>query len=87
MIIRMRTTITIEEHLLREAKAEALRTNRTLGELVSEGLRTVLGRRGKSDRQPHASLVTFKGSGVLPGIDLDDSQELLARMESSDASP
>jgi hypothetical protein len=81
----MRTTITIDDHLLREAKAEALRTNRTLGEVVSEGLRSVLGRRRKSDRQPRASLITFKGSGMLPGIDLDDSGELLTRLESPDA--
>jgi hypothetical protein len=77
----MRTTITIDDHLLREAKAEALRTNRTLGDIVAEGLRSVLGRREKKNRQPRASLVTFKGSGVLPGIDLDDSAELLSRME------
>jgi hypothetical protein len=78
----MRTTVTIDDHLLREAKAEALRTNRTLGEIVAEGLRSVLGRRGTSNRQSRASLITFKGSGVLPGIDLDDSAELLTRMES-----
>jgi hypothetical protein len=78
----MRTTITIDDHLLQEAKAEALRTNRTLGEIVAEGLQSVLGRREKPNRQPRTSLVTFKGSGVLPGIDLDDSAELLSRMES-----
>jgi hypothetical protein len=82
----MRTTITIDDHLLREAKHEAARTNRTLGELVSDGLRSVLGRRGKSDREPRFSMITFKGSGVLPGIDLDDSADLLARMENPDAS-
>jgi hypothetical protein len=81
----MRTTIRIDDQLLREAKEEAVRMNRTLGEMVSEGLRSVLRRRGKSDRQPHASLVTFKGSGLLPGIDLDDSADLLTRIESSDA--
>jgi hypothetical protein len=82
----MRTTITIDDHLLREAKKEALRTNRTLGEIVSEGLRSVLGRRGKSDNTPRMSLVTFKGTGVFPGIDLDDSADLLSRMENPDAS-
>ena len=81
----MRTTITIEDHLFRKAKEEAVRTNRTLGEIISEGLRSVLGQRGKSDRQPRVSLVTFKGSGVLPGIDLDDSGDLLTQMERSDA--
>jgi hypothetical protein len=82
----MRTTITIDDQLLREAKAEAARSNRTLGEIVSDGLRSVLGHRGKPGRQPRTSLVTFKGSGVLPGIDLDDTADLLTRMESPDDS-
>jgi hypothetical protein len=82
----MRTTITIEDHLLKQAKEEAARTNRTLGEIVTEGLRSVLGRRGRSNRQTPVHLVTFKGSGMLPGVDLDDSDDLLTRMENPDAS-
>jgi hypothetical protein len=36
-----------------------------------------------SDRRRRTSLVTFKGSGVLPGVNLDNSADLLARMENT----
>jgi hypothetical protein len=77
----MRTTITIEDHLLQKAKEEAARTNRTLGELVAEGIRSVLKHPKKKSRVSSTSLPTFKGSGLKPGVDLDNGAGLLSLLE------
>jgi len=56
-------------------------TNQTFVNPISKGFRAILGRLVKPHR-PRTSLVTFKGSGLLPGVDLDHSADLLTRMES-----
>jgi Arc/MetJ family transcription regulator len=38
----MRTTVNIDEHLLAEAKAEAARTKRSLGDVVDDALWVLL---------------------------------------------
>jgi hypothetical protein len=73
----MRTTLRIDDHLVREAKKLAARTHHTLGEVVEEGLRILLARKRARRPEKKSPLVTFKGGGLLPGIDLDDSASLL----------
>ena len=46
----MRTTVTIDDDLLAEAKAEAARQRRSLSELLQDALRASLRRGGDSDR-------------------------------------
>jgi hypothetical protein len=80
----MRTTIRIDEELLREAKQFAARTGKSLTSVIEDALRESLSRqRGSGQRKP-ARLTTFSGKGLLPGVDLDDSAALLDRMESTD---
>jgi hypothetical protein len=66
----MRTTITLDERLLREAKRLAARRRTTLSAVIAEALRVQL-----SGPRPHSAppfeLVTFRGSGPHHGIDLD----------------
>lgn len=77
----MRTTIRIHPILLRTAKAEALRTRRTLTAVIEDSLRTTLAKR-KETISDIPELPTFKGSGLCAGVDLEDSASLLEIMES-----
>jgi Arc/MetJ family transcription regulator len=77
----MRTTIKIDDQLLAEAKARAAASGRTLNAVVEDALRETLARRRPIDAGNRMELPTFKGSRLLPGVDLDDSAALLALME------
>lgn len=63
----MRTTVTIDDHLLAEAKALAARTGRPLGAVVDDALRVLLVERAAT-RAP-VNLPTSGGSGLQPGDD------------------
>lgn len=77
----MRTTIKIDDQLLAEAKARAVRSGRTLNALIEDALRAALSRRDSDHGRRRVELPTFPGSRLLPGVDLDDSAALLDRME------
>ena len=83
----MRTTIRLDDRLLRDAKKLALETGRTLTALIEDALREALSRRKTERRHGSLKLRTFRGKGVLPGVDLDDSAALRQVMEGADASP
>lgn len=76
----MRTTIRLNEDLLAQAKAHAARTRRTLNELIEESLRAQLTAE-QTARAPAGPLPTFKGHGPLPGVDINDSANLIELME------
>lgn len=76
----MRTTIKIDDQLLREAKARAARLGSTLNAVVEDALRESFTRRRDTDRRP-IELPTFAGSQLRPGVDLDDGVALIDRME------
>ena len=78
----MRTTIRLDDALLRDAKAMAGRTGRTLTGLVEDALREVLSRSEAGPRRPPVTLPTFGGRGLQAGVDLDDSAALAELMES-----
>ncbi len=77
---KVRTTVTIEDRLLMQAKLAATKTGRTLSDLVEDGLRTVLAERlGRpADR---VTLATYGGSGLRPGVDLEDKDGLTALLD------
>ena len=76
----MRTTVDIPEELLREAKERAARNGRTLGQVVEDALRASFQRVDAVSDRP-VVLPTFRGTGLQPGVDLDDSAALLDVME------
>lgn len=80
----MRTTITIDEHLLAEAKLVAARTRRTLTAVIEDALRESLARRREGADRPSVQLPSFGGHGLQPGVDLDDSAALLDVLERGD---
>jgi len=67
----MRTTIKIDDGLLSDAKVEAVRSGRTLNQVVEDALRESLRRRDRSVREQAIALPTHAGR-LAPGVDLDD---------------
>lgn len=76
----MRTTIRMDDDLLREAKALAARTDRTLTEVIQDAVRAELARRDEVGEGGPVQLPTSPGA-PRPGVDLDDSAGLLEIME------
>lgn len=70
MLSHMRTSIDIDDKLLRQAKRHALENDTTLKAIVEEGLRQVVhGDVTSSPRKPTPfKLTTFRGKGLQPGI-------------------
>jgi hypothetical protein len=77
----MRTTIRLDDNLLREAKRHAAATGRTLTAVIEDALRETLSRRRQQAASPRIRLKTVGGSGTQPGVDLDDSSALLDLMD------
>jgi len=73
----MRTTLTIDDELLHLAKRLAHERGTTLKKVVEDALRAALFERREESASPFR-LVTFGGDGLLEGIDLDRTSELLA---------
>lgn len=82
MVICMRTTLDIDDALLRKAKACARRTHRTLTGVIEEALRQALAGTPPPGERPinNLNLKTVKGA-LLPGVDLSDRDSLYERME------
>jgi hypothetical protein len=77
----MRTTLTLEDDVLRAAKRRARNEDRPLKEIINEALRHGL---ALSETPRHGSykfrLKTVAGR-VLPGVDLTDRDKLFELME------
>jgi hypothetical protein len=72
----MRTTIRINDDLLKRAKKQAADEGRTLTSLVEDGLALVL-LKPKTGRRKRVVLPVSKATGgILPGIDLNRSADL-----------
>lgn len=76
-----RTTIRLDEHLLREAKKLAAETGRTLTAVIEDALRAALARRDSAGSAQHWELPTFDMGAPLPGVDINNSAALLELME------
>lgn len=78
----MRTTIRLDDDLYREAKAQAARDGRTVGEVIEDALRAQA--RHRSADVPIEPLPVYGGSGVLPGVDLSDNAALRDVMDAGE---
>ena len=76
-----RTTIRLDDDLIRTAKETAARTGRTLTAVIEDALRESLSRGPEGARRERVRLPTFRGEGLRPGVDLDSSASLLELME------
>ncbi|HSU59448.1 MAG TPA: type II toxin-antitoxin system VapB family antitoxin [Bryobacteraceae bacterium] len=78
----MRTTVRLDDALLTEAKKLAADSGRSLTAVIEDALREVISRRRSlSARNRRIVFPTFRGRGLRPGIDLDNSAALLDIMD------
>jgi anthranilate phosphoribosyltransferase len=77
----MRTTINVNEQLLKQAKAQAAALGVSLAQLIEDALRERLCRREPVCDGKRVRIVTMKGQGMRPGVDLDNHQSLLEIMD------
>ena len=84
--MKTRTTINLDDELLRQAKMEAAKSGRTLTSLMEDALRASLARQAQKPPKIRVALPlsTMRG-GVQPGVDLYDSASLLEIMDSRNA--
>ena len=78
MMLRVRTTVNIDEHLLIEAKLVAAREHRTIGSVLEDGLRRLFEEsHAGADHEAFVLPNLNPGNpGARPGIDINDSRQL-----------
>lgn len=80
----MRTTVRLDDALLRRAKRVAAQRGETLTALIDRGVRLALAQPATgTPRRPRPLPVCRQGGGTQPGVDLDDSAALLDLLESA----
>lgn len=72
MVFHMKTTLVIDDQVMRRLKQEAARQKKTISELVEAALRMFLKPRGPAAKLP--PLPKFKCGGLL--IDISNREEL-----------
>ncbi len=82
----MRTTVRLNDQLLRDAKKAAAESGRTLTALIEDALREKLSQRAQTAERKRVRLLTVPG-GPLPEVDIDNSAALLDLMEAPDDPP
>lgn len=82
----MRTTVRLDDELMRRVKTYAARRGATLTQVVESALRETLAR-GEADRpaRERRALPTFSGDGLQAGVDLHDTAALLDLMNGADS--
>ena len=86
MLCCMRTTIRIDDQLLKETKQLAAKTGKTLTAVIEDALRETLARQEEGQQRVPVKLPVVEGNGLQAGVDLDDSAALLELMESANDS-
>lgn len=66
----------IEDHLLKRAKELAAQSGRSLGDVVDDALAVLIARTDTATAAPAVALPTDGGSGLRPGVDLEDKDAL-----------
>ena len=75
----MKTTVEIDDALLRRAKETGIREDKSLKALIEEGLRQLLERRARYENGENAWIdlpVSSVEGGLQPGVVLNDSAQL-----------
>ncbi len=80
----MRTTLDLDDALMRRAKKLAAERGTSLTALIEEALRERLTRPARVPRKRR--LHTFRGDGLRPGVELSDTSALLDLLD-ADAAP
>jgi hypothetical protein len=80
----MRTTVRLDDDLLREAKRHAAEKGMTLTSLLDQALREILSQQERTPAVDRLKLPTFRGRGLQSGVDLDDAASLRDIMDEHD---
>ncbi len=80
MLVCMRTTLNIDDNLMRRVRARAAVTGRTLTEVVEQALRQAVAGDPPERSDYRLRLVTVRGR-LRRGVDLADRDALYDRME------
>lgn len=80
MMSAVRTTIRIDEELLRRVKERAARSGRTIGSIIEDALRVALAT-PEGEAAPVRPLPVYGGSGVMPGIEVSSPAALRDAMD------
>jgi hypothetical protein len=76
MLLCMRTTVRLDDTLLRQAKTHAVEHGQTLTALIEEGLRLALSQPANRPTATRTLPISGKKGGTLPGIDLARTTDL-----------
>jgi hypothetical protein len=77
----MRTTVRIDDELLRAAKKAAVESGRTLTAVIEDALRQTLTNGNRPPKRTRFKLPSLDLGDTMPGVDLDNSAALLDLME------
>jgi hypothetical protein len=80
MLICMRTTLDLDDELVRAARKLAAERDTTLTAVLEDALRLLLHERARP-RKPFRLRLLIKKGRALPGVDLADRDSLYERME------
>jgi hypothetical protein len=83
MFLCMRTTLDLDDHLLKEAKRLAAERGTTLTAVMEDALRIIVRRGDKADQRRRVRLPTFgvPGEDFMPGVDISDNAGLRELMD------
>jgi hypothetical protein len=81
MLKHMRTTINLPDDLILRAKKAALDADTTLTEIIANALREALAKRRHKRATREFKIVASGRGGVFPGVDLDNTSDLLDIMD------
>jgi hypothetical protein len=76
----MRTTLRLDDSLLDAAREHARERGETLTAVFERALRVYLARASSPEPVDAPPLPTFRGRGLQPGVDLEDTAALEDRM-------
>lgn len=76
----MRTTVRLDDDLLRQAKVHAAQTGRTLTALIEDALRQAMSAPPDTGRTTEYRVPTFR-SALRPGVDLSNNSALADLMD------
>ena len=77
----MRTTIRLDDELLKATKARAARTGQSMTAVIEQALRESFTRIDTSRASRSTHLPTVGGNGLQSGVDLDDGAALMELMD------
>jgi hypothetical protein len=82
----MRTTVRLDDDLMRQTKQYAVEEGMTFTAVVHQALRELLSRSKRVPERERIPLPSYGrgGHGLQPGVDLDDTAALLDLMERGD---